>query len=247
MQTKPIPKLMQLLRDNKPRNIPLTVTGENNADDEATIYLYDVIDAYWGISAQDFAQALSGISAKTINLRVNSPGGDVFEARAMVSAINAAGAKVVAHIDGIAASSASWVALACDEVRITQGAMLMVHNSWTYAMGDAGELRSTAALMDKIDVAIGADYTKKCGKSADEVKAWMDAETWFSADEAKAAGLVDSVIEGKTEPADKWNLAAYANAPKNLPKSGAPELTEEEQLLMDNRSRHLRLLESSST
>lgn len=227
MKHKPIPKLLQFLRDNRtaPR-AALTVKNDGEGETaSATVYLYDVIDSYWGINAEDFAKALAAITAPTIHLRVNSPGGDVFEARAMVAAIRAHPSNVIAHIDGLAASAATYVAMAADSVEMTQGAFLMIHNAWTLAYGNATDLRNMADLLDKIDASIIHDYITKTGKDTATLQAWMAAETWFTADEAKAEGFIDTVVDpASTEPApaNKWNLASFDKAPKALLERSAP-------------------------
>lgn len=203
-----LPIMQRLMLDNPIRHsIRLEAAGE-----EATIYLYDVIDDYWGISAQAFAEALAAVSGKTVHLRISSPGGDVFAARAMVTAVRGHVGKVISHIDGVAASAASFLALAAAEVEMTQGAFLMIHKAWTIAMGNADDLLATAALLEKVDGSIVADYRRKTGKSEAQILAWMDEETWFTADEAKTEGFVDKVVDGS--PAENcWNLAAYEHPP----------------------------------
>src|SRR5690606_19215300 len=116
---------------------------------------------------------------------------------AICQAIRESGAKVIAHIDGYAASAATVIATAADEVEIADGGFYMIHNSWTWAMGNANDLTATAALLSKIDGSLAAQYAKKSGKPVDEIKGQMDAETWFTAEEAVDAGLVDRVAEGK--------------------------------------------------
>lgn len=214
-------KLMQLLRDNA----QVRTEGEPSiraeaSDDALHVYVYDVIDAWWGASAASLIEALAGAGDRQVHLHINSPGGDVFEARAMASAIVAHPGNVISHIDGLAASAATYLALAADEVRITDGGLFMVHNSWTLAYGDKAELRSTADLLDKIDGTILADYARRTGAAADQVKAWMDAETWFTAQEALDAKFVDAIDPntkrdaGAQDSAARWNLSAYANAPR---------------------------------
>jgi len=164
--------------------------------------LYDAIGCC-GLNAEDFAKELKALKAKTINLRINSPGGDVFAARAMVAAIRdvrASGRSVIAHIDGLAASAATYVAIAADEVRAEPGSFFMIHNAWGLAIGNADELRETAALLDKVDDTIVADYAKKTGKTDDQIRSWMAAETWFTAEEAQAEGFIDSVKVEDEEP-----------------------------------------------
>lgn len=233
-----IPQMLQLIRDNPTRNAVRIDAG----DDEATIYVYDVIDDYWGISAKAFAEAMAAVAGKTVHLRINSPGGDVFAARAMVTAVRGHQGKVIAHIDGVAASAASFLALAAAEVEMTQGAFFMIHYAWTLAMGNAQDLRKTADILEKVDASIVADYQRKTRKSEDEIAAWMEAETWFTAEEAKAVGFVDRVIDGAPLE-NRWNLAAYDKAPEAA-KHPEPDPVERE--LAESRAhleRRLRLLE----
>lgn len=212
------PKLAQLLRDNAARARNYAVKADG---DEATIYIYDVIGFdFWsggGITAAKFVEDLNAIQSDKISIRFNSPGGDVFEARTMVSAMRAARAKgktITAYVDGLAASAASFMAVNADEVQIADGGFLMVHNAWTLAMGDRNDMLNMATLLEKIDGTIADDYERKSGAKRDEVVGWMDAETWFTAAEAKEAGLADSVIEAPKVKAQAWDLAAYAHAPK---------------------------------
>lgn len=215
-----MPKIAQLLRDNaaRPRSLKVEVK-----DDEATVYLYDVIGFdFWtgeGVTAKRFAEEIGKLTAKTIHLRINSPGGDVFEARAMVAAMQRHPAKFEAHVDGLAASAASFIAVRADALNMTPGSMLMVHNAWTMAVGDHRAMAEAGDLLKKVDGTIADDYQKKSGKPRDEVVAWMDAETWFTAEEALGSGLADA-ITGEKVKAQAWNLGAYENAPA---PSEAPE------------------------
>lgn len=209
----PIPKLLQLAKNNAGKSKPVRAESDGK---EATIYLHGVIGGWWGdIDETMFAQAMAGIDADVIHLRIDSPGGDVFAARSMMTAISQHRATVIAHVDGLAASAATGICMACDEVEITQGAGFMIHNAWTIAIGNKGDMRSTGDLLEKIDAGLVNDYARRTGKTADEVAAWMDAETWFTADEAKANGFADRVVEvvGK-RASNHWDLSAYNNAPK---------------------------------
>jgi ATP-dependent Clp protease protease subunit len=204
------PRLLQLIQDNL--GAPRAPIRVETSGEEATVYLYDVIDDWFGISAQAFAEQLAGITAKTIHLRINSPGGDVFAARSMVTAIRGHQSKVIAHIDGLAASAASFVALAAAEVEMTQGAMLMIHQAWTIAYGNSDDFLATRRSPREDRCLDRDDYERKTKQSRDQIQQWMAAETWFSADEAKAAGFVDSIFDG-TPAENKWNLSAYEHAP----------------------------------
>ena len=220
-------KLMQLLKDNARAEGPAAIRMDASAT-EVHVYINDVIDSYWGASAAGLITALAGQQDKTVHMHINSPGGDVFEARAMAAAVVAHPGKVVAHIDGICASAATYLALAASEVRMTDGGLFMVHNSWTLAYGNKAELRSTADLLDKIDGTIIADYARKTGASNEQVVAWMDATSWFTAQEALDAKFIDAIDPNTKQDGGKqaqWNLSAYPNAPKPADKLPEPDLT----------------------
>lgn len=214
-------RLLKLFADNRAAN--KAVRGQSRlvaAGDEATLYIYEAIVAddataeWWGgVSAQSLAPQIRAITARTLHLRINSPGGDVFAAQAIAQAIRDTKARVVAHVDGYAASAATEIAIAADEIEIAEGGFFMIHNAWTLAVGNADDFAATVVLLNKVDDVLCSAYAVKCGKSKDEVKAWMDAETWFSAQEAVDAGLVDRIAEGAKASASAWNLAAYDQAP----------------------------------
>lgn len=213
-------KLIQLLLANKASNAAVRIEASG---DEATIYVYDAIGAYYGVDPQRFVQDLAAIDAKTIHLRINTPGGDVFGARAMKTALEQHPAKVVAHIDGLAASAGSFLMLAADEIEIVPGAFVMIHDPWSVAIGNSADMRKSADLLDKVADSLVADYVGRTGKGDDDVRAWMTAETWFSADEAIENGLVDRKIEKPaTAKAKAFNLAAYRNAPAALLAAAEP-------------------------
>lgn len=213
-----LPQWVNLLIDNK--DIKKTIKAEVSGDgEEATIYLYDAIDSWYGIGPQDIADLLAEITAKTIHLRINSPGGNVFDARAIKTLFDQHPAKIIAHIDGVAASAASWIFMDSEEIEISRGAHIMVHNSWTCVCGNAEDFLREATLLEKIDKSMRDDYIRRTNASESQVKEWMEAETWFDADEALEARLVDSIFEPEknteeTAKASRWNLSAYKNAPK---------------------------------
>lgn len=220
-------KILQLLHDNMGRAKQPANLVRNSAD-EATLYIYDVIDTYWGVSAQSIVDQLASVAAvSTLHLRINSPGGDVFQAKAIAEAIKRFAGKTIAHIDSLAASAATSIAIACDEVEMSAGAFFMIHNASGMVWGDKTDMRETADLLEKVESTIVADYTTKTGQDAATVTAWMDAETWFTAEEAIANGFVDRLAATSQAKGDKaadatnaatkpWNLAAYAKAPQAL-------------------------------
>jgi ATP-dependent Clp protease protease subunit len=221
-----IPKLLQLVADNanKPRDFRIEAK-----DDGATIYVYDVIGAWFGgIDETKFAKDLAALKVKNIALRVNSPGGDVFAARAMMTALANHPAKVTAFIDGIAASAATSLIMAADTVAMTRGARMMIHEAWTIALGNKRDFRSQADILDGMDKDIVQDYIAKTGKPVEELAAAMEAETWFNADEAKAYGFVNEIIEATKPASNTWNLAAYKNVPKDLADPPKPKDTIEQ-------------------
>ena len=235
-------KIQQLLRDNAARNARPTNfvrSGQN-----ARIDIYDVIDSDWGFSAQNMLDAVAAAGdAKTLDIYISSPGGDVFESRAIMAQLKRFPGNTVAHIDGLCASAATSIALACNEVEMSDGGFLMIHNASGGAWGDKAELRSTADLLEKVESVIVADYTAKTGKDAAEIVALMDAETWMTAAEALSAGFIDRIAADKPSAQNAWNLSSYANAPKP-PEPPTPKLDLTEQItaqLQTNKNR-MRLL-----
>ncbi len=215
-------KILQLLRDNAGREKrPLNLV-RNGA--EASLYIYDVISSYWGVSAIDVAEQLNNVGdATTLHVYLNTPGGDVFEGRAIMALIQRFAGKTIAHIDSLCASAGTSVALACQEVEMSDGAFFMIHNASGGVYGDKKTMRDTADLLEKVEGSIVNDYVKKTGKNEAEIGAWMDAETWFSAAEAIDAGFVDRLApEAAKAASNAWNLAAFANAPKALSSPPAP-------------------------
>jgi len=215
-------KLMQLALNNQHTKREARI---EQAGREATVYLYDIVGDDWfgGVSAKEFVPQLNALDADTIHLRINSPGGDVFDARAIATALKNHKANVIAHIDGQAASAATYIALAADEVEIADGGFFMIHNAWTIAMGNAADLTETATLLQKVDATIVADYQRKTGKGAEQIAQWMADTTWFTAQEALDQGFVDRIAEGQKAAKNQWNLAAYGNAPAALTKQPEPE------------------------
>lgn len=219
-----LPRLLQLALDN--REAAGRGVRAESKDDEATVYVSGVIGGFWGdISATAFDQAMRAITSPTIHLRINSPGGDVFEARAMMTTIAQHKSKVIGHVDGLAASAATDLVMACAEAEISKGARFMIHNAWTLTMGDKHEHKKVEDLLIKIDDDIADDYQKRTGKDRAQIVTWMDAETWFSAQEAVDNGFVDRLVEvvkGGAANSSRWNLSAYKNVPKDLIDAPAP-------------------------
>lgn len=166
------------------------------------IQLYDVIDA---ASAQQVKAALVG--QMPVTLHINSPGGSVTDALAIYSSLRKHPGRVTAIVDGLCASAATIVAMAADEIVMAEHSLLMVHNPWTVATGDAGEMRKTADALEKAAGEMAALYTERTGLAGDKVSAIMGAETWFNAYEAVAAGFAHRVDEAERS---KPRMAATA-------------------------------------
>lgn len=219
-------KILQLLRDNAGSNTAENKVRlvRNETGTDATLYIYDVIDAWWGIAAIDVAKAIADIAASTtLHVRINSPGGDVFEGQAIATAIRNHPGKTIAHIDGLAASAATFISAAADEVEISEGAFYMIHNGWTLAMGDKQVMLDTADLLAKVDGSIVAAYATRTGADVAQITTWMDAETWFTAQEAVDHGFANRLMPapdksaGNQAPGAKaWNLSAYSKTPQAL-------------------------------
>lgn len=205
---------------------------EAKADEPATVYIYDEI-GMWGVTAKDFIREIDAINAGSISLRVNSPGGDVFDGIAIYNAIRNHPAQVTTQVDGIAASIASIIAMAGDTITIAKNAFFMVHNAWAMAMGNAEEMRKMADTLDKIDTTLIKTYTERTGQTQRAVRQMMADETWLNADEAVSLGFADKLTDSPGAKA-AFDLSRFRNAPKEIQTEPAtPTERDIEQLLRD--------------
>jgi len=190
-----------------------------NKTDSSEVWIYDEI-GYWGISAKDFILELNAIKNKQIDMHINSPGGEVFDGAAIYNAIRNHPAAVTTYIDGLAASIASVIALAGDRVIMAENALYMMHNPFGLVIGNANDMRSMADVLDKIGDTMIGSYVAKSGKTRDQIKNLLDAETWMNADEAMEAGFVDE-ISGKMDMAAciKYTPIMMKLGFKNIPES----------------------------
>lgn len=252
--------LAKLLAANASARKPKIVKGDDpdwNGDDDsdprfdpdedgedASIYFYDVIGGWDQPTTEEIVRGVRSLAAKTIHLRINSPGGMVFEATAIKTALEQHPARVVSHVDGIAASAASTLMLAGDEIEIAPGGFVMIHNPASLAWGDAGEMRRCADMLDAIRDSIASQYAARTGIAIDEIAAMMAAETWLSAEDAIEKKFVDRVAARAPQAANRirFDLSAYAHAPQSL-KPPAPELLLEAQAQRARLEAKLRLFE----
>lgn len=155
----------------------------------------EVVDWWEGICARDVAQNLIDMEGD-VSIRVMSGGGDVFEGLSIYNSIAAHKGKTIVHVDGLAASIASYFIMAADEIVIHENSQIMIHNPWTFACGESADLRKQAEIMDKLRDTLVDGYHKKSGLPRDEIVAMMDEETWLTADEAVEKGFADRVEHG---------------------------------------------------
>jgi ATP-dependent Clp endopeptidase proteolytic subunit ClpP len=159
------------------------------ANGATEIYVYDEI-GYWGVTAKDFARDLKEIKPNgSIDLHLNSPGGSVTDGIAIYNLLKNHTSTVNVIIDGLAASMASVIAMAGDTITMPENALMMIHNPWGGASGDADDLRKTAEILDKMKSALISAYATKTGKDTQEISDLMDAETWMTGSEALAMGF----------------------------------------------------------
>lgn len=175
-------------------------------------------------SSQMLSDSLNQAGAGDLTIRISSPGGSVLDGFAMATAIQERG-NVTTYGAGYVASIASVILLAGDKVKMAENAFLMIHNPYSFTEGDAAELRKQAEVLDKMEMAIADVYAnsivKRKGKSYKTALAsalqWMEAETWFTAKEALAAGLIDEVVTAEDYAKDSFNaLAKFERVPKAL-------------------------------
>ena len=183
------------------------------------IWLYDPIgSSYFGdsISAKSFQKELTALGkVDTINLHINSPGGDVWAGFAIYNQLKAHPATIIVDVDGVAASIASIIAMAGDTIRVAKNAMVMIHNPQGGAYGDEKEMERTAALLRQVKDSLTPTYVDRTGNKPAAVSAWMDDETWFTADAAVENGFADAITP-ETPVANCFDLSPYRNAPQAL-------------------------------
>ena len=181
----------------------------------AEVVIYDEIGAY-GVSAKGFLAELGALPDGTpLALRLNSPGGSVFDAVAIYNAIKRHSGTVTVWIDGIAASAASYIAMAGDEVVMPENAFLMIHDPAGMVMGTATDMRAMADALDKIKGSLLQGYAAKSGRSQEEIAPLMAAETWLDAKDALDLGFADRIAE-PVRIAARFDVGRFRNAPPVL-------------------------------
>lgn len=186
---------------------------EIKAATDAGISIYGRIGEDWdgsGVTAQRIGAALRAIGEKDVVVSINSPGGDFFEGVAIYNLLREHKNKVTVKVVGLAASAASVIAMAADELQIAKSGFLMIHNSWAIVMGNRKDMEESAAVLEKFDSAMADVYVERSGMEKEEIEEMMDAETWLSATDAIDMGLADSVVEGDDVVKEKQKKNANA-------------------------------------
>jgi ATP-dependent Clp protease protease subunit len=183
------------------------------------IWLYEQIGAsFWGdgITSKSFQKELTALGKVTsIDLRINSPGGDVFDGFAIYNMLQQHPATVDVYVDGVAASIASIIAMAGDKIKMAKNSLMMIHNPQGVAIGDANEMDRVKALLQQVKGNLTNTYVDRTKNKADQVNAWMDDETWFTAEAAVEHGFADTVISAQAVNAC-FDLSPFRNIPQAL-------------------------------
>lgn len=190
------------------------------ANSHGEIWVYGIIGDdffYEGVTAEKFRKDLRGLGqVKTIDLHIQSEGGDVTDAQAMYNLLVEHKARVTAYIDGIAASAASFLAMSADEIKIGAGSFFMIHNARSGCRGEAKDMRKMADLLDKVGDTIVAKYVARTGNEEAKVRKWMNEETWFTGAEAVANKFADVLVEDKKVTASINDPSIYNRLPVAL-------------------------------
>jgi ATP-dependent Clp protease protease subunit len=221
-------------------------------EDESRLYIYgDIGGWYDAITAEAVVHELAGVTSGTLHAHINSPGGSVFEGLSIYNALASMedrGVKVVVHVDGLAASIASVIAMAGDEIHIAEAASFMVHAPWTILAGNAKTLRKEADVLDVLEGGLVDVYAARTGADRDQIAKWVEDETWFRGKAAVEAGFATTLVaaKGRGEEARKAQLPSFLmrsamlplfrNTPQDLlpaDDDGAPEVRQTERLLRD--------------
>jgi ATP-dependent protease ClpP protease subunit len=184
---------------------PMAASGE----DANTISIYEVIGEDWwtggGFTAKRMSGALRTIGKADVVVNINSPGGDMFEGIAIYNLLREHPAKVTVNVMGIAASAASIIAMAGDEIIMGLGTFLMIHNAWGVVMGNRNDMREAADLFDSFDAALVDIYEARSDAKRSDIVKMMDAETFMGPSDAIKHGFADSVSESLKAPDEPSN------------------------------------------
>ena len=233
MSLKPLPKIQckapaKSIRWDTPAGAMTRWDASISArSDDATITIYDAIGSDgWsdsGVTAKRISAALRSIGDRDVTVSINSPGGDFFEGLAIYNLLREHPHKVTVKVVGLAASAASIIAMAGDEVQVAKSGFMMIHNAWAFVVGNKEDMWGAADILDGFDKAMADLYATATGIDANKISTMMDSETWMSGqdavDQGFATGLLsaDEVVEGD---GDKGAVAAVRKIDNILAKQG---------------------------
>lgn len=249
MSLKSLPKINALSIDGVKWDAPSDAVGKwdaavRGASDDTTITVYDMIGSDgWseGVTAKRISAALRAIGSRDVTVSINSPGGDFFEGLAIYNLLREHPHKVTVKVVGLAASAASIIAMAGDEIQVAKSGFVMVHNAWSVVIGNRHDLRSAAEVMDQFDASMAELYAAAAGIKTAEAAALMDAETWMGGQAAVDAGFATALLAADevVEEQDKTNsaLAAKRRVDSLLAKTGMPR-SERRALLEQMKGTH---------
>jgi ATP-dependent protease ClpP protease subunit len=194
----------------------------------ADLYLYDAIGGFFGIPAAAIVATLQELKGTPLRVHINSPGGDVFDGLAIYNALRGYPGAVDTIVEGLAGSIAGVIALAGSSVTMAKASFYMIHEPHGIAVGGAPRMRHLAALLDKTGDLLADVYARKCDAPLEDVRAWMRAETWFTAEEALASGFADRMIEdAEAAPVEARTasevLAQFQHVPATLGEAPRPK------------------------
>lgn len=191
-------------------------TDSTVPEDTTKVYIYDEI-GYWGVTASDFVEEFMQITTPKIHVHINSPGGQMFDGLAIYNALKSHPSEVTAIVDALAASAASFIAMGGDKILAARNSTMMIHDASGLVYGNAQDMHQMADLLDKMSNNIADIYSQRAGGTPEEWRAMMQAETWYTGQEAVDAKLVDALVEpedtgsgGDTSGAEnRWDLSIF--------------------------------------
>lgn len=210
---------------------PLSIVAAKGDDTKAEITIYaDIGDDMWSnaVSATSFSKEMDKLPAsiKEITLRLNSPGGSVFDGMTIYNRLKQSKAKIIVRVDGLAASIASIIALAGDEIIMGEGAFLMIHKPWTGMYGNSDEFEHTANTLLQLEEQMLGIYSRKTKIDREELRTMLRKETWISAEDAVKAGWANKIEGGLPIAASLLDRQWLSKAPRNL--IGIPDIVKTE-------------------
>ena len=188
---------------------------KNQDNQPAELLIYDVIGDWLGLSARELVNDLKTITNDDITVRINSPGGSVFDGIAIYNALRYHSANIHVRIEGLAASIASVIAMAGDSITMAENSLMMIHNPLGWVGGEAEDMRRTADMLDKATEAIALAYSGKSGRPVDDITPLMASETWMTAAEARDHGFID-VVDKPVQLAASLDLSLFQNVPEGF-------------------------------